>query len=112
MVYYEKLYGQVALTLPVLGSRWQEQVGILKTERTLLERKRDEEIYSKTALASLRKSYIDVWVSEKKRSLCRSFLKDERAVTDALKLRIRPGLLLKADFMEFMTTIHFGLRPR
>lgn len=110
MVYYEKLYGQVALTLPVLGSRWQEQAGILKTERSLLERKRDEEIYSKTALASLRKSYIDVWVSEKKRSLCRSFLNDERAVTDALKLRIRPGLLLKADFMEFMTT--FGKARR
>ncbi|MBU1055186.1 MAG: TolC family protein [Proteobacteria bacterium] len=103
MIYYEKLFSRLALTIPVLGSRWQEQTGILKTGRTILIHKHAVEIYNKTALASLRKEYIDFWVSGRKLELARAFLKDEGYVTSVLKERIRPGFLLKADFQEFIT---------
>lgn len=104
MIYYEKLFGRLALTIPVLGSRWQEQTGILKTERAVLIQKHTAEIYKKTALASLRKEYIDFWVSGRKLELASAFLKEEDYVTSVLKERIRPGFLLKADFQEFMAT--------
>lgn len=102
-IYYENLFGRVALTIPVLGSRWQEQTGILKTERAVLEKKYAVEIYKKTALSSLRKEYIDFCVSARKLQLACAFLKDETYISSILKERIRPGFLLKADFQEFMT---------
>lgn len=102
-IYYENLFSRVALTIPVLGSRWQEQTGVLKTERTVLEKKYAVEIYKKIALSSLRKEYINLCVAARKLQLARAFLEDEAYISSILKEKIRPGFLLKADFQEFMT---------
>ncbi len=110
MIYYESLFGRLALILPVLGSRWQEQTDILKTERSLLEKKYHYEIFKKTSLSSLRKMYADYWVSEKKIKLAQAFLRDEAAINAILQKRTKQGLILKADNLEFMTA--FGLARR
>ncbi|MDR3629438.1 MAG: TolC family protein [Desulfocapsaceae bacterium] len=103
MIYYEKLFNRVALTMPVLGSRWQEQAGILKSERAILDKKYNLEIYKKTALASLRKEYIEFWFSARKLELAQAFLKDEDYISSVLEERIHSGMLLNADFQEFMS---------
>lgn len=103
MIYYEKLFGRIGVSLPILGSKWQEETGILRGERNILERQHDVEIYKKTVRAVLRKEYIEFWNAQRKIELAEAFLKDEPRIKSALKERIKPGFLLDADFQEFMT---------
>lgn len=103
MIYYEKLFGRLGVSFPILGSKWQEEAGILKGERNILEKQHDVEIYKKTARAVLRKEYIEFWNAHRKIELAEAFLKDEPRIKSALKERIKPGFLLDADFQEFMT---------
>lgn len=103
MIYYEKLFGRIGVSIPVIGSKWQEDAGILKGERSVLEKQHDLAIYRKTAKAVLRKEYVELWNAQRKAALFEEFLRDEDHIRSILKERVKPGFLLDSDFQEFMT---------
>ncbi|MGH8568530.1 MAG: TolC family protein, partial [Gammaproteobacteria bacterium] len=107
---FRALSAQLGFRYPLLGSRWREEVAELgaATEAAVAEMRRD--IAWQQALLSLRISYLDYWLAERKAALSTEVLVREPDARRTLEQRRGAGLLLESDRRELMSTFALARR--
>ena len=107
---YQALVGRIGLRHPLLGSRLEEQLALLRAETDLASAQAREDMARRTAVELLRRAYISYWENQRKLHLSRDYLDQEDAVRNILNRRRQKGLLLEADRLEFLTTFERARR--
>jgi len=107
---FRALSAQLGFRYPLLGSRWREEVAELgaATEAAVAEIRRD--IAFQQALLTLRLSYLDYWLAERKAALSADILRREPEAGRTLEQRRDAGLLLESDRRELMTAFALARR--
>ncbi|MGQ0593619.1 MAG: TolC family protein [Gammaproteobacteria bacterium] len=107
---FRALSAQLGFRYPLLGSRWREEVAELgaATEAAVAEIRRD--VALRQALLSLRLSYLDYWLAERKAALSAEVLRREPEARRTLDQRRDAGLLLESDRRELMTAFALARR--
>ena len=107
---FRALSAQLGFRYPLLGSRWREEVAELgaATEAAVAEIRRD--IALRQALLSLRISYLDYWLAERKAALSADILGREPEAGRTLEQRRDAGLLLESDRRELMSAFALARR--
>ncbi len=100
---YDRIRLFLGLRYPLLGSRAQQRMHLLKAEETAWQSQQQKKFAHLKSLAALRSQYALLWGTQKKIEISETFLSDKDRVLDILAQRTRKGLLLEADRQEFLT---------
>lgn len=100
---YSKVTARVGVSYPILGSWSKEKIDRFQAQLKSLKGRVFFEQARNLNLTALRKAYMVLWGESRKRKLINAFLADEHEVDAVLSKRVREGLLLEADRLEFLS---------
>lgn len=100
------------LTYPLLGKRQEEKNRLLELQAGARNEQLRVAIKKRDSLESLRLSYILLWAAELKIELADAFLSDGENSLKLLEKRVGTGHLLRADYLEFVSTLDLVFRER
>ena len=107
---YRKATVRGGVRFPILGTWTKEKISVLQGElralegRILLDRTRE------LNLTALRKAYVVLWGERKKRRILENFLSSREETEAVLSRRVKEGLLLESDRLEFMSAYDMAFR--
>ncbi len=88
------------ITLPLLGSKEEKELAVLKAHGTLEEKKLAKKRVIRDNLTALRIHYIDYWASKKIASVCRLFLATRQETMRLVATRRQAALLTDSSTLE------------
>ncbi len=107
---YQRQYLTLGLSYPLFGTNAAERAAIVEAEYGVTASEMQRRSLRSKALATLRRSYIDYWISHRRLSTSREFLQSEPETHHWLTERTASGYLLEADRLEFMSGFDLARR--
>ena len=108
---FRAVSAQLGFRYPLLGSRWREEVAELGAgDGGRRGGDPPADIALRQALLSLRLSYLDYWLAERKAALSAEVLRREPEARRTLDQRRDAGLLLESDRRELMSAFALARR--
>lgn len=101
-IYYDRHYGRLGLSLPLLGSWARQRSATMQAEARVLTTRQLLEAQKFSGLAALRKAYIVRWAERQRRACITGYLAQAEQAEAILLERMREGIVLPADHQAFM----------
>ena len=101
---------RAGLRYPILGRAAIEQGGVAEAATAVKEKEQHLRLARVQGFSLLRRSYLDYWASQEKLKLGQGFLASEAQQSALLAKRRQAGLLLEADYLEFLSAYDLARR--
>ncbi|HCZ44767.1 MAG TPA: hypothetical protein DHV46_09605 [Desulfovibrio piger] len=103
-IYYDRHYGRLGLSLPLLGSWARQRSAVIQAESRVLTSKQLLEAQKFSGLAALRKAYIVRWAERRRRECITAYLVQSELAESILRERMQQSLVLPADYQNFVAS--------